>query len=389
MMKDDLSWILNHLGEEREHYQGAVVPPVYQSSMFCFDSVAELRSAVADELNNPFYTRGHNPTVDILRRKLAALEGAEDALMFGSGSAAVAAAVIANVSHGDHVICVQKPYSWTRGLLADLLPRFGVKTTFIDATEIENFHAALTAQTRMVVVESPNSMTFEMQDLAAVAEFARSKHLVSLCDNSYSSPLKQSPLALGIDLVAHSATKYLNGHSDVVAGAVCGSSEAIRRIFKGPYMTLGAVLSPHDAWLLIRGLRTLPLRIRHVSETTVEVIEAVQDHPRIRRIFYPGGNGDAQAELAQRQMLGATGMFSLELDCDIAGVEVFCDALQRFLLTCSWGGYESLALPICGFFQGGNYPPDSLLPPTLVRISLGLEPADVLIADLLQALDKI
>ena len=218
----DIDWILTHLGEERERYFGAVAPPVIQTSIFCFDSVADMRARMRDEYGEHCYTRGNNPTVEILRRKIAALEGAEDCLVFSSGAGAISAAVVACVAAGDHVVCVHKPYSWTHKLLVQLLPRFGVRCTFVDGTDVANIEAALEPNTRLIVLESPNSLTFELQDLAAVARLARERGILTLCDNSYASPLNQSPIALGIDLVAHSATKYLNGHSDVVAGALCG-----------------------------------------------------------------------------------------------------------------------------------------------------------------------
>src|SRR5262249_48711708 len=164
-----------------------------------------------------------NPTVEILRQKVAALEGAEDCLMFGSGAGAIAAAVMASVDAGDHIVCVQRPYSWTRAVVRDLLGRFGVTHTFVDGSDVGNIERALTPQTKLIVLESPNSMTFEMQDLAALAQLARARNIRTLCDNSYATPLNQTPIALGIDMVAHSATKYLNGHSDVVAGALCAS----------------------------------------------------------------------------------------------------------------------------------------------------------------------
>src|SRR5690348_5720864 len=263
----DLSWILNHLGEDREQYFGAVAPPIVQSSIFAFPTVAKMREGFSDELTNHVYTRGNNPTVEILRKKVAALEGAEDCLMFASGPAAISTAVIASLRGGDHAICVARPYSWTRAVLRDMLGRFGVTTCFIDGTELTILKAALTENTRLMVLESANSMTFEQQDMAAVATLAKSRGIRTLCDNSHATPLNQSPIALGIDLVAHSATKYLNGHSDVVAGALCGSATLIREIFRGPFMTLGGLLAPHDAWLMIRGLRTLPLRMQRIAET--------------------------------------------------------------------------------------------------------------------------
>jgi cystathionine beta-lyase/cystathionine gamma-synthase len=380
----DLSYILNHLGEERETYRGAVSPPIFQSSIFAFPTVAAFRAAFRDELRHTTYTRGNNPTVEILRRKIAALEGAEDCLMFGSGAAAIAAGVLASVGAGDHVVCVHKPYSWTRTLLRDLLARFGVTHTFVDGTEVANFEHALTPATRLIVLESPNSMTFEMQDLAAVARLARARGIRTLCDNSYASPLNQSPLALGIDLVAHSATKYLNGHSDVVAGALCGSAAIIREVFRGPYMTCGAILSPHDAWLMIRGLRTLPLRMQRIAASTERVLAFLQGHPRVARVYYPQAAANPQFALAQAQLRGASGLLTLELRADdIAAVERFCDALTRFLMTVSWGGYESLAFPVAAVHPAeAPLRPPGALPLTLVRLSIGLEEPEVLIADL-------
>lgn len=387
----DLSWILNHLGEERERYFGAVAPPIVQSSIFAFPSVARMREGFRDELNQHVYTRGNNPTVEILRRKIAALEGAEDCLMLGSGAAAVAAGVIACVSSGDHVVCVARPYSWTRALLRDLLGRFGVEVDFVDGTEVENFASALNERTRLIVLESPNSMTYEQQDLAAVAALAKPRGILTLCDNSHATPLNQSPIALGIDLVAHSATKYLNGHSDVVAGALCGSTYLIRQVFRGPYMTLGAILAPHDAWLMLRGLRTLPIRMERTAATTAKLLAFLEAHPRIRNVYSPQATANPQLALSERQLRGASGLLTIDLDVDdVASVERFCDGLTRFLMSVSWGGYESLAFPVCAVF-----PPDTSLRPansvplSLVRLSVGLEEADVLMADIEAALDRI
>lgn len=311
--------------------------------------------------------------------------------MFGSGAGAIAAGVMASVSAGDHVICVHKPYSWTRALLKDLLARFGVTHTFIDGTDIANFEQALTPATKLIVLESPNSMTFEMQDLAAVAQLARAKGIRTLCDNSYASPLNQSPIALGIDMVAHSATKYLNGHSDVVAGALCASEKIIRDVFRGPYMTCGAILAPHDAWLMIRGLRTLPIRLQRIAETARQVLAFLEASGKVDKVYYPHAISNPQFALAQAQMHGASGLLTIQLRVDdVAGVERFCNALKRFLMTVSWGGYESLMFPVCAVYSahapvanpGGS-------PLSFVRLSIGLEEPEVLIADLEQALAAI
>ncbi|MEO8670115.1 MAG: PLP-dependent aspartate aminotransferase family protein [Tahibacter sp.] len=390
----DLSYILNHLGEEdRARHRGAVSPPIYQSSIFAFDSVAAMREGFRDELDGTMYTRGNNPTVEILRKKLAALEGAEDALLFGSGAAAIACGVLANVSAGDHVVCVQKPYSWTRSLLRDFLARFNVSCSFVDATDVNEVSSALRETTRLIVLESPNTMTYEQQDLAAIAEIARASGILTLCDNSYATPLNQSPIALGIDLVAHSATKYLGGHSDALAGVLCGSKAMIRTAFKGPYMTLGAMLSPHDAWLMIRGLRTLPVRMTQIARTAAAVVDFLKAHPKVERLWYPQDPQNPQISLTGRQLRSGNGLLSFALRTDsVRGIERFCDSLQRFLMTVSWGGYESLIFPVAAVF-----PDDTPLaraqkgqvPLNLLRVSIGLEEADVLIADLAQAFDRV
>jgi cystathionine beta-lyase/cystathionine gamma-synthase len=388
----DLSYILNHLGEDRESYRGAVSPPVYQSSIFAFPTVDAMRESFRDEFKRTTYTRGNNPTVEILRKKVAALEGAENCLMFGSGAAAVSAAVIASVAAGDHVICVARPYSWTRAVLTGLLGRFGVTTTYIDGTDVANFAAAITASTKLIVLESPNSMTYEQQDLAAVAQLANAHGIRTLCDNSYATPLNQSPIALGIDMVAHSATKYLNGHSDVVAGALCASEKIIREVFKGPFMTCGAILSPHDAWLMIRGMRTLTIRMERIAQTTRTVIEFLHTQDKIEKVYYPHDVSHAQFGLTLAQMHGASGLLTIALRvADVAAVERFCNTLERFLMTVSWGGYESLMFPVAVVYPATA----PLLPPgggaglNFVRLSIGLEEPAVLIADLQRALAAI
>ncbi|MDW8479561.1 MAG: aminotransferase class I/II-fold pyridoxal phosphate-dependent enzyme [Xanthomonadales bacterium] len=350
-------------------------------------NVAELRQAIAEEMDRPFYTRGHNPTVNVLRRKLAALEGAEDALLFASGSAAMAAAVLAFVGAGDHVLCVEKPYGWTRALVRETLPRFGVDAEFIDLRDASRLEPALRPETRMIVLESPNSWTFEQQDLGAIATLARRRGILTVCDNSYATPLLQRPLAHGIDLVVHTLTKYPGGHSDVLAGAVCGRRELMRRIFRGPYMTFGAVLSPHDAYLVLRGLRTLPLRLERSAASAGRVAEFLRGHPRVRRVWR-AGEGEEQGPPGQ--LAGGNGLVTLALAGGVEAAERFCNALKRFLLTCSWGGHESLAWPLCALYPRGYRGP---LPPGLsldmVRLSIGLEPPELLIADLEQALARV
>ena len=214
----NLSYILNELGEERENYFNAIAPPIIQTSNFKFNTVEDFRAALADEYQGNLYSRGFNPTIDILRKKLAALDGAEDALVFSSGIAAITVPILALLKSGDEVICVENPYSWTIKLFKNFLPKFGIITTFIDGTDLNQLEAAVTNKTKLIYLESPNTFSFDVQDLAAISIIAKSRGILTMIDNSYCSPLYQQPIAYGIDLVAQSATKYLAGHSDVVAG---------------------------------------------------------------------------------------------------------------------------------------------------------------------------
>ncbi len=384
-----ISEILTHLGEDREQYFQAVAPPVIQSSNFVFPDLASFREVFADELQHHVYTRGNNPTVEILRKKLAALEGTEDALVFSSGAGAVAAAVIGNVAAGDHVVCQQAPYSWTSALLRKLLSRFGVEHTFVDCTDIQNIKAALRPNTCVLYLESPNTMTFECQDLSACAALAREHGLVTIIDNSYSSPIFQNPAAFGIDVVVHSGTKYLNGHSDVVVGVLCASRAMVKKLFESELMTLGGILGPHDAALVIRGLRTLPLRLQRSDESARFLLSKLENHPKVARIWYPFHPSFPQQQLAKRQMRGCGGLFSVDFKTDsMEKMEAFVHRLRRFLMAVSWGGHESLIMPSIGFY---NIPgrPNTSLPWTFCRFYIGLEDAEWLWEDLAQAMEVL
>jgi cystathionine beta-lyase len=384
----DLSYILNELGEDRALYYNAVAPPIMQTSNFACNTVDEMRKMLQHEAEAYLYTRGNNPTVTMLEKKLAALEGAEHAIAFGSGIAAVSAAVLSQVKAGDHVVCVDKPYGWTNTLMKRFLPRFGVEVTMVDGTDTENYRQAIKPNTRLLYMESPNSFTFELQDIAAVTALAQEHQCSTIIDNSFASPLNQHPIQMGVDLVVHSCTKYIGGHSDTMGGIVCGSREMINSIFEREYMTLGAVLSPHDAWLLLRGLRTLPVRMERVAETTRKIVAWLQDQPQVERILYPFLPSHPQYELAKRQMRNNTGQFTIALKTnDIKKVDRFCDSLQHFLMAASWGGHESLIYPAAAYHLDGQQ--KGKLDFNLVRFYIGLEDADYLIRDIEQALANI
>ncbi len=383
----DLSYILNILGEDREGYFNAVAPPIMQTSNFAFDTIEDLRKALQDEASTHLYTRGVNPTIEILRKKIAALDGAEDALIFSSGVAAVFMAVMPNVNAGDHIVSVAKPYSWTTKLFNNLLPRFNVNTTMIDGTRIENFENAIKPNTKLIFLESPNTMTYELQDLRAVAKLAKSRGIITVIDNSYCSPLYQKPIEMGIDLSMQTATKYTGGHSDTVAGTLSGSREMIDKIFRSDFLNVGAIISPFNAWLLLRSLRTLDIRLKKIFQTTKEVINAIDGHPKIEKIIFPFHPSFPQYELAKKQMQDAGGLFTIILKADkIEEIEHFCEKLNRFLVAVSWGGHESLVFPSCAGIKKEDFDP-KMENHRMIRVYIGLEDSNVLIEDILQALN--
>lgn len=376
----DLSYILNILGEERDQYFNAVTPPVMQTSNFAFKTVSDFRNAMKTEQEHHLYTRGNNPTTEIVRKKIAALEGTDDCLVYGSGVAAIASVLLHTLKAGDHVVCVRSPYSWTHFLLTQIFPKYDISTTFVDGTDVANFANAINENTRLIYLESPNTFWFELQDLEAVCALARGKQIYTAIDNSYAAGVYQHPHAWGVDFVIHTATKYLAGHSDVVAGAVCANKAHIASMFSNIFMAFGAVLSPHDAWLLLRGMRTLPLRLEKSTQNAEQIIAHFEHHPKIERILYPNHYSHPQYALAKKQMERGCGLFAMVLRTDdTRKVEAFCDHLQRFLMAVSWGGYESLVVPAC-IKESNEYPAG------FVRFYAGLEEADVLIADIEQAL---
>jgi cystathionine beta-lyase/cystathionine gamma-synthase len=380
----NISYIINQLGEDRESYYNAVSPPVLQTSNFAFSTVAALEEAFTDEKKYRLYTRGMNPTTEMLAKKIAALEGTDDCLVLSSGAAAITISVMSQLKAGDHIICVKHPYSWAHHLFTEILPRYDISTDFIDGADVNNFKAAIKVNTRLIYLESPTTMFFELQDIEAICALAKENKIITVLDNSYSSPLSQQPAKFGVDLVIHSATKYINGHSDVVAGVICGSSELIGKIYHSEFLNFGAIAAPWSSWLMLRALRTLPLRIRQSSESGQRIVEFLASHPKVSRIYYPHHPSHPQFDLAKKQMSIPMGMFSLELKTTQKEKIVrFCESLKYFLMAVSWGGHESLIMPACAFG------PQSELPVNFIRFYIGLEEADVLISDLEEALNII
>ncbi|MFT4737112.1 MAG: cystathionine beta-lyase/cystathionine gamma-synthase [Cyclobacteriaceae bacterium] len=385
----ELSDILLHLAEE-ENFSGTPgSPALYQTSNFVFDTVADMQRALKHENDIPFYSRGTNPTVQKLQQKMAALEETESCLVVASGSAAVSTAILGNVQHGDHVLSITKPYSWSAKLLNQLLPKMGIEVSFCAGESTEDFLSHVTARTKVIYLESPNSWTYEMQDLAAISAFAKAKGIITIIDNSYATPLLQKPATHGIDIMVHSATKYINGHSDVIAGIICGSEEMMTKLFQTTYMTLGPAISPFDAWLMLRSLRTLPMRIKHIGETTEQVLSYLENHPKIKNIYYPFAKDFAQSDLADKYLKGKGGLFTIDLNTDDEQrIVAFANSLKKFKLGCSWGSYESLAFPAMTVADSLNYDNPDIINER-IRLSIGFDEASVLIADLEQALAKV
>ena len=385
----DISYIINELAEDRENYFNAVAPPIMQTSNFVFKTVDEMRNAFADEYSTYLYSRGRNPTVDILRAKLAALDGAEDCLVFNNGAAATFAAVLANVKSGDHIVCVDKPYTWTQKLCNDILPRFGVTTTYIDGTNIENFERAVLPNTSLIYLESPNSWDYKIKDLKAVAELAKAENITTIIDNSYCTPLYQKPIEYGIDLAMQTATKYISGHSDTLGGVLSGSGQMIEKIFNSEYMNAGAGIQPFNAWLLLRGLRTLPARLDRITNSTQKVLAFLKQHPKVESVIFPFDEAFPQLALAKQQMKGACGLITFVIKADnIMQIENFCNSLKHIYMAVSWGGHESLIIPKCSGIKRESFIAASK-EHRMLRLYVGLEEPEYLIKDLEQAFDKM
>lgn len=385
----DLSFILNELGEERKHYFNSIAPPIIQTSNFKFNTVDEMRQRFKDEYGGYIYSRGLNPTVDILRKKLAALDEAEDALVFNSGASAIFSSVVPFVSSGDHIISVRNPYTWAQRLFNDFLPRFGVQTSYVEGKVLSDFENAIQENTKLIYLESPNSWDFGLQDIAAISKFAKTRNCMVVIDNSYCSPYYQKPILLGADLVLQSATKYLAGHSDVVCGVLTGRKELLQKVFNLEYLTAGNGIQPFNAWLLLRGLRTFPARMDRIAKTTHVVLEYLKQHPKIESVVFPFDSDFPQVELARKQMQGACGLLSFVVKTtDPKSIERFSESLKHIMMAVSWGGYESLIIPRIAGTELKDFNPSDPMQ-RLIRLYVGLEDADYIIADLEQAFKSI
>ena len=370
------------LVHDERHAEGAVAPPIYQTSLFTFESYQALVDRFRGTSTQPLYSRVDNPTVSVLLDKMCQLEGGEAAAAFSSGIAAISNAILGQVQSGDRIVCVQHIYPDTYRLLRDLCARFGVTTDFVDGRDLAAIEQAIPGA-RLLYLESPNTWVMQEQDLASIAKIARSANVTTIVDNSWASPIFQKPLAAGLDLVVHSASKYISGHSDVVAGLLVGSKAIIDKLRLDTTPYLGAKLSAPEAALLLRGLRTLPLRLQRHQASGLLIAERLAAHESVTRVHHPG-----LAPCEYSLLKGYGGLFSFELDAGL-DIPAFCDSLSLFRLGVSWGGHESLVMPAeASISQAGDYSAavDFGVSPRMIRLFVGLEDPQELWTDLRRAL---
>ncbi len=365
--------------------------PIFQTTTYAIPTAADL-SRVAVEVSTPgFYTRHGNPNHAELADAVATLEGAERGLVFGSGMAALTTAVLALVRSGDHVVAQRSMYGGSLSLVQTLLPRLGVDFTLVGQTDVGAWEHAVTPATRLFLIESPSNPRLEITDIAAVATIAREHGIITLADNTFASPVNQRPIGLGVDLVWHSATKYLAGHSDASAGVVVGSSTLIETIWNMS-LTVGAVLGPFDAWLVTRGIRTLHLRVERHNSTGAAVAAHLSQRAEVTGVHYPGLATHPSFEIAARQMGGFGGVVSFELRGGFEAAARTIERLQLFQLSASVGSVESLAVHPASMWGAVLTDEEVVaagLQPGLVRLSCGMEDPSDLIDDLAHALDAL
>src|SRR5487761_284059 len=376
-----------HRGEPKHGRSGPVAPEIVRSSTFTFSSTAEMKRWAEGKSSAYIYTRYGNPTLAIAEEKIAALEGAEAAIVAASGMAAISSALLAVLSSGDEVISTAQLYGGTYRLMRDLFPRFGIRVRHVEA-DLAGIEDIVTPRARVLYIETPTNPSLRLVDLRRAVAIAREFNLVSIVDNTFASPVLQKPIALGFDMVVHSATKYLGGHSDLIAGAVAGSRPWINRV-RDNIIYLGGCMDPAGAYLLIRGMKTVAVRVERQCKNAMAVAKFLERHPKVARVHYPGLASHPDHKLARRQMRDFGAMLSFDMKGGLAAARRFCDRVQIFAHAATLGRFESLVvLPI--YSSHAKMSRDELhragVEPGTVRVSIGLEdPAD-LIGDLRQAL---
>lgn len=377
-----------HAGEPLRHGVGEPVSSaIVRSSTFTLASTEELKLWAEGKSKAFMYTRDGNPTLASAAKKIAALEGAEDAVVTSSGMAAISSTLLSFLSHGDELISTAQVYGGAYRLMRDIFPRFGITVRHVEST-LEGIEKLVSPRTKALYVETPTNPTLYLVDLRKAAAFAHTHHLISIVDNTFATPILQNPIEFGFDMVVHSVTKGLSGHSDLLGGVAAGSAEYVKRV-RHMISCFGGCMDPEVAFLLMRGIKTLGVRLARQNETALRVANFLEKHPKVARVHYPGLKSHRDHQLAKTQMRGFGSMLAFDLKGGLPAARRFCDRVQLFLLAASLGGVESLViLPIYGSHYNMNK--DELrrsgVQPGTVRVSIGLEDAPDLIADLQQAL---
>jgi cystathionine beta-lyase/cystathionine gamma-synthase len=369
----------------------AISPPIWQTTTFLAESSEHFAGLAKSVKPSEYYSRYGNPTHEQVEAVMATLEGGEAAMVTASGMGAISTSVMSLLERGDHVVAQRNLYAGTAALLEDVLPRWGIECTFVNQTNAERWAEALRPNTKLIYAETPANPLMSLTDLHAVAALGKTRGITTIVDNTFATPINQRPLQYGIDVVVHSGTKYLGGHSDVTAGVIIGSPAFIERAWRF-HIVMGAALSPFDAWLLLRGLRTLGLRVERHNQNALMLARFFESHPKIERVNYPGLESHPQYELAREQMSGFTGMMSVELCGGYETAERFIASLKLGSYAASLGGFETLLVhpaAMWGVTLTDAQRRAMKVGENLVRISVGLEDERDLIDDFSQALDQV
>ena len=381
-----------HGGLRPNEHGSAVSVPIYQTSTFAFPSAEEGGARFAGASAGPIYTRFGNPTVQALEECVAELEGGRGAIATATGMAAISTAFLALLRQGDHVIGTLPLYGATRNIIEKNLGRFGVTSTFVPATDLAALASAVRPQTRLIYVETPCNPTLDLVDLQRVSEIARANGIALVVDNTFAGPKLQHPFDFGAQIVLHSMTKSLNGHSDVVAGIVIARDAALLKSLRATAINFGMTIDPHQAWLVLRGIRTLGMRIDRAQANAIEIARWLEAQPQVEWVRYPGLRSHPQYELAKRQMSGPGSMIAFEIAGGVEAGRVLLNNLRLITLAVSLGGVESLIEHPASMTHAGipeNEQRAEGITPGLIRLSVGCEDLDDLRADLAQALAMV
>lgn len=379
-----------HGGAERDSHYGALSAPIYPASVFAFSDADDGIAIHNFEKPGYFYGRLGNPTQTVLERCVAELEAGEDALAFASGMAAISASVIAFAGQGDHIVAPESMYSTATNLFHDL-ERFGISTSLIDATDASNYRAAAQPNTKIFWIETPSNPLVQITDIAAVTVIARELGILTVADNTFATPYNQRPLELGVDISLHSATKYLGGHSDLSAGVLAGSSELVDTIRHGPSKLMGGNIAPQVAWLVLRGIKTLALRMERHNSNAATIANRLISHPKVKGVYHPSLESHRNHEIARSQMKGFGGMAAFDLGT-AGAAKTFVNNVRVCTFATSLGGVETIVQPSALMTHATLSAEERAaagISEGLIRLSVGIENADDILADIHQALEKI